>query len=184
MTSRPIGVYWGRFNPPHKGHIAVIRRLRKRCDLIVAIGSAEHRNEKTNPFSGAERKSMLRAYLKEAGIRDVNVVALNDGKSRLWAVDNLIRRCKPDLLFLSDEKSDLVRIASRKVSVVRFPRTGKISSTLIRDLIARGDPRWKRLTGRSVGRAIERSGGIRRIQAAYGGDRLSRRARPAGRAAR
>jgi len=117
---------------------------------------------------------MLRAYLKEAGIRGVTIVALNDGKSMAWAVDNLLRRCRPDLLFLSDEKTGLVSIAARKVRVVRFPRTGRTSSTLVRSLIARGDPRWKSFTGRSVARAIERVGGIRRIQRAYLGHRSVR----------
>ncbi len=153
----------------------MIRKLRRRCRLTVAIGSSEHKNERVNPFSGAERKAMLRAYLKEAGIRGVTVVALNDGKSKVWAVDNLIRKSKPDLLFLSNEKSRLVTIAERKVRVIRFPRTGRVSSTRIRDLIARGDPRWKSLTGRSVAQAIERVGGIRRIQRAYGGTRPGRR---------
>jgi cytidyltransferase-like protein len=164
---RLIGVYWGRFNPPHKGHLATVRRLKRGYHLTVAIGSSEHKNERRDPFSGAERKAMFRAYLREAGIRGVAVVALNDGKSMAWSVSNLIRKCKPDVLFLSDEKSDLVTIAARMVHVVRFPRTGRVSSTRIRDLIARDDPSWKNLTGRSVTRAVERLGGIRRIQRAY-----------------
>lgn len=178
---RPTGVYWGRFNPPHTGHLSVIRRLRRRCTLIVAIGSAEHKNEKSNPFSGAERKAMFRAYLKEAGIRDVAVVALNDGESKAWAVDNLIRKCNPDVLFLSNEKTELVAIAARRLRVVRFPRTWTVSSTLIRNLIASDDPRWKRLTGRSVVRAVERVGGIRRIQRAYAEGRSVKRSPRLGR---
>ena len=176
--SRPVGVYWGRFNPPHKGHLAMIRKLRQECRLTVAIGSSEHKSERANPFSGAERGTMLRAYLREAGIRDVAVVALNDGSSMIWAVDNLIRKCKPDVLFLSNEKTRLLAIAARRVRVVRFPRTGWVSSTLIRNLIAKGDPHWKNFTGRSVARAVERVGGIRRIQKAYGGTRSVRRASP------
>ena len=153
----------------------MIRKLRRGCRLTVAIGSSEHKNERSNPFSGAERKAMLRGYLKESGIRGVAVVALNDGKSKAWALDNLIRKCKPDLLFLSNDKTDLVTIAKHKVRVVRFPRTGRVSSTLIRGLIARGDARWKSLTGRSVARALERVGGIRRIQRAYSRTRSVRR---------
>ena len=175
LEKSPTGVYWGRFNPPHKGHLAMIRKLRRRCRLTVAIGSSEHKDERANPFSGLERVAMLRAYLKEAGIRGVAVVALNDGKSMAWAVDNLIRKCKPDLLFLSNEKNRLVTIAARKVRVVRFPRTGRVSSTLIRNLIAKGDPRWKSLTGPSVARAIEQVGGIRRIERAYAGTQSNRR---------
>ncbi|MGD1099334.1 MAG: adenylyltransferase/cytidyltransferase family protein [Thermoplasmata archaeon] len=122
----PVGVYWGRFNPPHKGHLSVIRKFQVQCDLVVAIGSSEHRNEKTNPFSGAERKRMVEAYLKEAEIEGVRVVTLPDGKSESWAVDNLIQKCRPDLLILSTEKSRLSDLAEQRIRVVRFPRTGRI----------------------------------------------------------
>ena len=162
------GVYWGRFNPPHQGHLSVIRRLRDQCRLVVAIGSSEHKNEKTNPFSGAERKAMLESYLQESGIRGVRVVSLNDGRSRSWAVENLVRKCQPDVLYLSDESSLLAELAERRIPVVRFPRTGTISSTRIRDSIASGDDRWKALTGRSVARLIVEMDGPRRIQRAYG----------------
>ena len=47
---RTVGVYGGRFNPPHKGHIALAKRLVKKVDfLIVAVGSAKSRNTKRNP---------------------------------------------------------------------------------------------------------------------------------------
>jgi nicotinamide-nucleotide adenylyltransferase len=165
------GVYWGRFNPPHKGHLRVIRRLNREWDLIVAIGSSEYRDEKKNPFSGAERKRMLEAYLKESKIRGVRVVTLNDGRSVSWAIDNLIRKCRPDALFLSTERSELARRARRKVAVLLFPRTGGVSSTKIRDSIASTTGTWRKLTGKSVAKIIVELDGIRRIQVAYGKDR-------------
>jgi cytidyltransferase-like protein len=166
--TRPIGVYWGRFNPPHKGHLAMIRKFRRACHLTVAIGSSEHKNERTNPFSGAERKKMLESYLKELEIPGVKVVTLKDGRSESWAIGNLIRKCKPDVVFLSTEKNKLADLAERKVRVVRFPRTGQVSSTRIRESIAAGDREWRRLTGKSVARLIIRFDGIRRIEKAYG----------------
>lgn len=175
---RPIGVYWGRFNPPHRGHLAVVRRLERRGRLVIAIGSAERRNERRNPFSGRERQTMFRSYLREAGVRGVRVVALRDGPSLSWAVRNLVRTCRPDVLFLSDEKSPVARAVTDRVRVVPFARTGNVSSSRIRDLIARGDPGWKRLTGRSVARFIESSGGDRRIRRIYG--RARRRTRTKG----
>lgn len=176
-TRQPlIGVYWGRFNPPHSGHLRMIRRFRKACRLTVAIGGSEHRDERRDPFSGRERKAMMEAYLEELGFRDVRVVALRDGPSATWSVRNLMRRCTPDLLFLSTERSDLNRVARRYVKVVSFRRTGRISSTRIRDSIAADDGGWRGLTGRSVARLIVGFGGVSRIKAAYGG--ASRRVRP------
>lgn len=81
-VSPPIGVYWGRFKPPHKGRMSVIRRFRRTCHLVVAIGSSERKNTKSEPFSGRERRAMMEAYLKEELIRGVTVVALRDGNQR------------------------------------------------------------------------------------------------------
>ncbi len=164
---RKVGVYWGRFNPPHKGHMRVIRRLKEQCDLIVAVGSSEHKNEKKNPFSGAERKQMIESYLRELKMGGVRVVTLVDGRSFKWAIDNMMKRCNPDVLFLSSEKSRLADMAKRRVRVIFFKRTGDISSTLIRDRIAAGDDSWKRLTGKSVAELIQRWDGLERIRKAY-----------------
>lgn len=169
MKMRPVGVYWGRFNPPHQGHLGVVRRFKDRCRLTVAIGSAEHRGERRNPFSGRERKAMMEEYLKEDGIDGVRVVALKDGDTETWSVENLIRKCKPDFVILSTERRGGLDAALNKagVQVVRFRRTGNLSSTLIRHLIATGDPKWTTLTGRSVARLIARFNGIERIRGCY-----------------
>ena len=169
MNKLPTGVYWGRFNPPHRGHLSVIKRFKERYRLTVAIGSAERRNERTNPFTGSERKAMMEAYLGEAGIEGVRVVILEDGDSETWAVDNLIRKCKPDVVFLSTERRGPLDAALAKagVRVARFQRTGTVSSTLIRHLIATGDPAWRKLTGRVVVKLIEEYGGIERIRRIY-----------------
>ena len=175
---RRTGVYWGRFNPPHMGHLAMIRRFRRRCRLIVAIGSSEHYDELTNPFRGSERRRMLESYLEEMGICDVRVVALNDGASEGWALENLLKKCSPDLLFLSDERETLAALAEGKVAVVRFRRTGTVSSTAIRRKIASGDPDWKRMTGNTVVRLIEKYDGPARIRRSFD------RAKPTERAGR
>lgn len=146
----------------------MIRRFRKECDLTVAVGSAEHRGERQNPFGGAERVAMMKEYLREARLRDVRVVALRDGPSIEWAVGHLIRTCRPDLIFLSTERNRIAAAAERRVRVVRFRRTGNVSSTRIRDSIAAGRGDWKDLTGRSVVRWIVAHDGIARIRRAYG----------------
>lgn len=97
----------------------------------------------------------------------MSVIAVKDGPPIRWAIDNLIRVCKPDLLFLSTEKSDLAALAELRVRVVRFRRTGNVSSTRIRDSIASGKGSWMRLTGRSVTKWILEHDGVGRICRAY-----------------
>ncbi len=164
---KTVGVYWGRFNPPHKGHIALVRRLVKKVDLlIVAVGSAECKNTRRNPFSGDERVKMLRSYLREQDIKVKDVIAVKDGKSWTSSIDNLFEKCgKFDVLF-TDHKT-ITKLIRNRVKVVSFERNGDISSTLIRDSIAEGE-NWENLTGKSVVGLIRRFDGIARIKRAYG----------------
>ena len=164
---KTVGVYWGRFNPPHKGHIVLIKRLVKKVDfLIVAVGSAEKKNTKRDPFSGDERVKMLRSYLKEQSIKVENVVAVEDGRSWASSINNLFEKCgKFDVLFTNHKT--IAKLVGDKVKVVSFQRKGNISSTLIRDSIAKGEE-WENLTGKSVVSLIKRLDGIKRIKRAYG----------------
>ncbi len=161
------GVYWGRFNPPHKGHLKLIKKIRKEVDeLVIAIGSAEFKNSKRNPFDGQEKKEMMTDYLKELKIgSNVKVITVPDGKSISSAVQNLFETCgKFDVLYT--DKETIIKIVKTKVRVKRIHRTGNISSTKIRDAIATNQ-KWEHLTGRSVAKLIKKFNGINRIKKAY-----------------
>jgi nicotinamide mononucleotide adenylyltransferase len=155
--------------------MAQIAACMKKVDrLIVAIGSAEHRNTKRNPFSGAERARMLRAYLNEMKIdtKRVKVVTVKDARSYSEAISNLFKVCgKVDVVFLnSASKKDrpLARMVGRLVLTVPLPykrRVGGISATKIRAAIANGKE-WEHMTGSSVARYI-RKHGIKRIRSSY-----------------
>ena len=69
----------GRFQPLHKGHLAVITQLSKNHDLVkIGIGSAQYRNTRDNPLSAAERRTMLQKTLKEARIRNTRIFFIPD----------------------------------------------------------------------------------------------------------
>lgn len=164
-----IGVYWGRFNPPHKVHMKVIKKLLKEVDLlIIAIGSSEFKNTKRNPFDGKERTLMIKAYLKEERVHGkVKVVTVRDGKSYSSAIKNLFSTCDFDVIFFSDEKNAMSNLMKNKIKIKKFKRKGAVSSTRIRDAIAK-DKKWTHLTGKSVARLIEKMDGINRIKKTYG----------------
>ncbi len=62
----PIALYIGRFQPPHKGHISVIKEILKNFDkVIIGIGSSQEKNTYENPFSAGERIQMLKLSLKD-----------------------------------------------------------------------------------------------------------------------
>lgn len=160
------GCYWGRFNPPHKGHINLIRKLSKKVDkLFVVIGSAQKKNTQRNPFSGQERVSMLKAYLREENIKGVKVFALPDKGTYSKSVDNLLKNA-PKFNILFTDKKNIINAVGKRVKVRVFSRRGAISSTKIREAIL-NDKKYDYLTGRSVVKLISNFKGAKRIKRAY-----------------
>jgi len=161
-------VYWGRFNPPHKGHLKVIKSILKQVDqLVIVIGSAQEKNTKRNPFSGSERKKLMEAYLNEENIETsrVKVLFVDDGKSFSSSLKNLLAKCEPfDVLYT--DKQSIIGLAEKKVKIKKITRTGTISSTKIRDAIA-SNKKWEHLTGSAVAKMIKDIRGIERIKKAY-----------------
>src|SRR5659263_82481 len=71
------GLYVGRFQPFHLGHLDAIKYALKQVDeLVIVIGSAQYSHNANNPFTAGERLVMVRQALLEAGI----------DYSKLWIV--------------------------------------------------------------------------------------------------
>ena len=72
MWSRPAAlsaVLIGRFQPPHRAHLALIRQaLGSAAEVVIVLGSARSARTARNPLSDAERISLIRAMLDEEGI--------------------------------------------------------------------------------------------------------------------
>ena len=64
------GLYVGRFQPFHLGHLDAIKYALKEVDeLVIVIGSAQYSHNVNNPFTAGERLVMVRQALLEAGVR-------------------------------------------------------------------------------------------------------------------
>ncbi|TRO53847.1 hypothetical protein E2P63_01960 [Candidatus Bathyarchaeota archaeon] len=71
------GLYVGRFQPFHLGHLEAIKDVLKEAEeLVIVIGSAQYSHNINNPFTAGERLVMIRRTLLEADI----------DYSRLWVV--------------------------------------------------------------------------------------------------
>ena len=63
------GLFVGRFQPFHIGHIKIVKKLLKSIDeLIIIVGSSQLSHELENPFTAGERHYMIQSALIEAGI--------------------------------------------------------------------------------------------------------------------
>lgn len=78
-----VGVFIGRFQPLHVGHISIIAYMQKQYDhLVILVGSANQRPSTKNPFSFEQRKAWLEhsfADLTGANTtQKISVLPLND----------------------------------------------------------------------------------------------------------
>lgn len=82
------GLLIGRFQPFHRGHLAVVKTIRSErpeASLLIGIGSAEESFTWKNPFTASERFEMVRRALEEAGTDRVEVVPVADiRRHALW----------------------------------------------------------------------------------------------------
>lgn len=73
-----VGLYIGRFQPFHKGHLSVVLEALDHCDkLIIAIGSAQESGTEKNPFAFELRKELIRRSLWGRGNRCI-IIGIND----------------------------------------------------------------------------------------------------------
>ncbi len=82
------GLLVGRFQPFHRGHLAVVRAIRSAWPsetLLLAIGSSQSSYTSDNPFTASERFEMIERALGEAGISGWLALPLPDiGRHALW----------------------------------------------------------------------------------------------------
>ena len=58
-----IGIYLGRFQPPTKAHLAIIKQMSGDGPGTVYIVEGKKSNPKKNPWTGKERKDLLKKML-------------------------------------------------------------------------------------------------------------------------
>ncbi|MEK7412699.1 MAG: pantetheine-phosphate adenylyltransferase [Planctomycetota bacterium] len=131
--------YPGSFDPPHLGHLDVIRRAARIVDqLVVGVGS----NPDKKPYLPAmSRVEILRAEC--ATLRNVEIVQYS-GATVSWARQNNINALIRGLRNANDIDGELgMAVVNRGNGVetmflVCDPSLGHISSSLIRHVMAAG----------------------------------------------
>lgn len=160
------GLFIGRFQPFHLGHLDAVRRLAQQHDeLILGIGSANVSHTATNPFTAGERLEMVRAALRDAQVTHVLPVPIPDvGRNAVWVshVASLVPRFR--VAHTNNPlPSRLFREAGYDVAPVPFFERAKFEATRIREEIAKGADHWKTLLPPGVTKVILEVDGPRRI---------------------
>jgi nicotinamide-nucleotide adenylyltransferase len=162
------GLYVGRFQPFHLGHLEAIKEVLKAVDeLVIVIGSAQYSHNSNNPFTAGERLVMVRRALTDAGI----------DYSRLWIVPvpdvhlhmlwvSALEGYTPrfNVVFSNEPLTRrLFMEAGYKVKSIRFFERKLYTSTLIREKM-QNDDSWTTLVPKAVADFIRDIDGVNRLR--------------------
>lgn len=133
-----IAVYPGSFDPPTVGHIEIMRRAAKLCDVLYVLVLVNPNKRQT--FAPESRKAMLEKSL--TGIDGVNVMASDRPLIELYnelGADSIVRglRCEQDY---SAERpvadAFLELMGAETIFIQSSPGLAYISSSLVREMMS------------------------------------------------
>jgi nicotinamide-nucleotide adenylyltransferase len=162
------GLYVGRFQPFHLGHLDAIREVLKEVDeLVIVIGSAQYSHNQNNPFTAGERLVMIRHALEEAGVdySRVWIVPVPDVHLHmLWV--SAVEGYTPSFNALYSNEpltSRLFMEAGYQVKKIRLFERQLYMSTVIREKMLKDDS-WMELVPKSVADFICKIDGVNRLR--------------------
>jgi nicotinamide-nucleotide adenylyltransferase len=162
------GLFVGRFQPFHLGHIEAIKDILKEVDeVVIVIGSAQYSHNLNNPFTAGERLIMVRKALEEAGMdySRVWVVPVPDAHLHMMWVSAVEGYTPPfDVVYSNEPLTRRLFIEAKyRVKAVRFHERKLYSSTEIRERMLKGES-WEKLVPKSVAVFIKEIDGVNRLR--------------------
>jgi nicotinamide-nucleotide adenylyltransferase len=164
------GLFIGRFQPFHKGHLATVKFALGKVDkLVIVVGSAQKSYDPKNPFTAGERIRMIKESLdadKEIDIKKIMIIPVPDvDVHSLWTrqVDMLVP--KYDVVFANDPFT-LMLFRERGVKTVKAPLVDRseMQATEIRNRMVVGE-KWESLVPAAVAKIVKEINGVERVKA-------------------
>jgi nicotinamide-nucleotide adenylyltransferase len=163
------GLFIGRFQPLHYGHIESIKFALKDINLlIVVVGSAQTSHELRNPFTAGERIEMIRNTLikiKEIDINKILIIPVPDTNVHaLWTYSLDLLVPKYDIVFTNDPFT-IILYKERRLKIIQpvLYYRQKFTGTLVRQAMIK-DENWKQLVHPETTKIIEEISGIERLK--------------------
>jgi len=165
-------LFIGRFQPFHKGHLAVIEWLLERFDeVVVAIGMASESYTWRNPFTAGERLLMIREALREKGLDLSRIITITVPTLEVSIASlHYILMLSPPVNAIAT-RNPVMESAARDIglNIIIPPLFNReaFMGEKIRLMIVAEDEKWKELVPPSVAKIIEDVNGVERLKKLY-----------------
>jgi nicotinamide-nucleotide adenylyltransferase len=162
------GLFVGRFQPFHKGHLKPLKDILEKLDeLVIVVGSSQYSHKIDNPFTAGERITMIRRALEEEGIAPSRywIISVPDVHVHMTWVSHLVGYTPKFTVVYTNEPLTrrLFVEAGYKVEPVPFVKREVYSATEIRKRMLNGQ-NWEQLVPNSVVQFIKEISGVERIR--------------------
>ena len=162
------GIFVGRFQPFHKGHLKVAKDILEKVDeLVIVVGSTQYSHRLDNPFTAGERITMIRRAMEEGGIEPSRywIVPVPDVHVHMiWVAQVVGYSPKFDVVYTNEPLSRRLFIeAGFKVESVPFHKREVYSATEIRKRML-NEEKWEELVPKSVAHFIKEIDGVARLR--------------------
>ncbi len=148
------GILIGRFQPPHLGHVEIIKQMLEEVDeLIIGVGSAQLSHTLDNPFTAGERVLMLNKALAEAEIDStrVHIIPIPDVNNHAVWVSHVLSFSPPFVTVYSGN-AVVKRLFKERGFEVKTPplfKRKEYQGSVIRERMLK-DKNWRDLVPKSV----------------------------------
>ena len=157
------GLFIGRFQPFHLGHLQDIKNALEEVDeLVIGVGSSNEKHTKENPFTVEERIEMIDLVLPNNDIRGYTVNPIpdfHDDKKWVDYVETVVP--KFDIVYTGNKWTE--RCFKGKYKVKRVDMLKGVSSTIIRNRIIT-NKNWEELVPKDVVGYINGIKGVERVK--------------------
>ena len=173
-------VYQGRFQPPHRAHFEMIKRLYEKHGKVYVVIASLSKISSVNPLKSSEAKLLLSKGLADMGLGPEQVVLWRMRRPKrytvnpnVWVYNEVAKRLGRPFAFYTGNHSviealkgkpdifPITNLAPREIPGAKI-KNKKLSATEVRRLI-RAKLRWEHLLPQSVANAIKRKGLVQRI---------------------
>lgn len=147
------GLFLGRFQPFHRGHLAVVQGMMKVCDkVILGLGSPQFSRTEFNPFTADERRQMIGMAVEEAGLdlEKFTLIEIPDTPSDEGWVEHVLKLTGPVSRVWSGNEHTLKLFVEKALQIQKISPVPGMSATAIRKSIARGDGEWQKQVPKEV----------------------------------